>query len=352
MVAPKKTRKRRQKIELEIAIETVLKASPIQKAKYRRALIALHRQLQREQKELALRTASIAGEDEQSHLDLAYGNSSDPVSNRGPSSVQRDNLHNLPVDNNNGREPQVLNQDAVIDLCLAIAREESRIIEFFEQGGHLLCHQQMSRTEDRRVRDFAEWEGRDESEQRTRFRKLLAILSLATDYRKWELVQLNANRSLHEIAVSVFVEEHPNLFPDKDTARRAIYAGRRYQDQDERFAGTSAIMTFVSREFDRAGPLERLNTHFELEEFHFIPKLGLRFSRCLQQARQGYEADPGTDIAITTVVAGGENSTSVMSGSISLGAEVRADNTACQEVHIGHSQRMDAQFGKYLTFVL
>jgi hypothetical protein len=249
MAATKKRQRRGQKRDkLELAIATVLNASPVQKAKYRRALTVLLLRLQREQSD-TIHPASLVGSIGGQPNDLLSDDKSEE----------------------SGAE-----HESTIDLYLKLAIEESEIAKFFQEGRHLSCLEQVSTTEDRRVQDFAECEGRDQPEQRARFRRLLAILSLATEYKNWELTQLNANRKLTEIAISAFVRKHPESFPDQETAKRAIYSGRRYREQDLKFPGTSAIITFAYREFDQVGPLERLRKQFELEELKFIPKLGLQ----------------------------------------------------------------------------
>jgi hypothetical protein len=340
MAATKRRQKGGQKRdELELAIAKVLKASPIQKAKYRRAFTYLHLRLQREQAETALQTTSLLARDSNQLGAVSHGNTQYPASSPGSTGGQ---LNDLPSDGS--EESEAREGESTIDLCLKLAREETEIAGFFQEGGHLSCVEQVSTGEDRRVQDFAECEGRGQAEHHTGFRKLLAILSLATEYEAWEVVQLNANRKLTEVAVSVFVREHPDQFPDHETAKRAIYAGRRHKEQDRKFPGTSAVMAFAPREFDRAGPLEQLNKQFELDELKFIPHLGLRIVPYLEQAQQAYKQQLGLDV-LPAGRAREANNTAASVGEVQIDSAA-AQVAASQEVMMHLDLMAGAQVGK------
>jgi hypothetical protein len=61
-------------------------------------------------------------------------------------------------------------------------------------------------------------------------------------------------------------------------------------------------MAFAPREFDRVGLLEKLNKQFELDEFKFVPELGLRLLPYLEQAQQAYQQRLGLEVLPVSAV--------------------------------------------------
>ncbi|KAL9083479.1 MAG: hypothetical protein Q9165_008506 [Trypethelium subeluteriae] len=283
--------KERQKVqakadELELAISRILKASPSQKAKHRRAFTFLRLQLQREEAELVSCTSF--------NHSRAIGNGS--TTQLAPSSGRMGRQPKDLVADDKSEQPRSGGRESIIDLYLRLARQETELATFFRDRGHLFCLESVSPNEDSRLQHFLECDARHLPERHTRFRRILAILSLAADYEAWEIAQLYADRQLTEIAITTFVREHAELFPDQDLAKRAIYAGKRHRDQDREFPGISAVMAFAPREFDRAGRLDWLNKQFELEELKFIPELGIRFLPYLNEAQHAYEQKLNLDV--------------------------------------------------------
>ncbi|KAF2229439.1 hypothetical protein EV356DRAFT_387187 [Viridothelium virens] len=285
--------KRRQRVqpkgdELELAVLRILKASPIQKAEHRRALTFLRFRIQREEAELApypilTSSSQISAIENENTVQLAQ------------STGRMDRQPEILISGEMIEQPQAGEYEPIINLCLKLAKQETEIVKFFQDGGHLLCLEPVATNEDRRLQHVMEHDGGGLTEQHTQFRRLLALLSLAADYEIWEVALLD-KRPLTETTVTTFIREHPESFPDQDAARRAIYTGNRYRDLDREFPGISAIMAFVPREFSRACPLEWLNKQLHLEELKFIPELGKRFLPHLDEAQQAYKQRLGMDV--------------------------------------------------------
>lgn len=162
------------------------------------------------------------------------------------------------------------------------------IHDFFRNGKQLSNLVIVDRTEDQRVQDFL----LSDNSLCSKMRKLLAVLSLFNVYDAWKQVQESAGYSGHDIGVPLFLRQSQG-FRNADAAEQAIRQGKRFQQLERKFPGTSAIVAFVYTTFIRAGPIQQLMTEFDSDEFKFITDLGQEYSSHLEDALRQYNQTLG-----------------------------------------------------------